>query len=137
MNYSAYFHVFPATFHVISRKIDNLWDSVAMNVQPLRIHFSKRNQFLTVICTWCVFPGFFFVQGDGGDFTTEFVGGKKDFWWSEKSNSCPISQNERNCCVRPHKMKRKLGWVLHRERVLMYCEGGKKLEREKLNKLFF
>ena len=28
MNYSAEYHVFPATFHVISRKVDYLWDSV-------------------------------------------------------------------------------------------------------------
>ena len=30
MKYSVYYHVFPATFHVISRKIDFLWDSVGM-----------------------------------------------------------------------------------------------------------
>ena len=28
MKYSAQYHVFPATFHVISRKIEYLWDSV-------------------------------------------------------------------------------------------------------------
>ena len=28
MKYSALYHGFPATFHVISRKIDFLWDSV-------------------------------------------------------------------------------------------------------------
>ena len=28
MNYSAYYHVFPATFHVIPRKVDYFWDSV-------------------------------------------------------------------------------------------------------------
>ena len=28
MKNSAVYHVFPATFHVISRKIDFLWDSV-------------------------------------------------------------------------------------------------------------
>ena len=27
MKYSAWYHVFPATFHVLSRKIDFLWDS--------------------------------------------------------------------------------------------------------------
>ena len=29
MKFSAQYHVFPATFHVISRKIDFLWDSLA------------------------------------------------------------------------------------------------------------
>ena len=28
MNYSAQYHVFPATFHVTSRKVEYLWDSV-------------------------------------------------------------------------------------------------------------
>ena len=30
MKYSTYYHVFPDTFHVISRKIDFLWDSVEL-----------------------------------------------------------------------------------------------------------
>ena len=28
MNYSAWYHVFPATFHVISQKVNYLWESV-------------------------------------------------------------------------------------------------------------
>ena len=30
MTFSAQYHVFPATFHVISRKVDYLWDSVGV-----------------------------------------------------------------------------------------------------------
>ena len=29
MNYSEQYHVFAATFHVISRKVDYLWDSAS------------------------------------------------------------------------------------------------------------
>ena len=48
MKYSAQYLVFPATFHVISRKIDYLWDSVwpeqilqcrvCMNTKKVAIH---------------------------------------------------------------------------------------------------
>ena len=42
MKCSALYHVFPATFHVISRKVDYLWDSVSGYKNPFcklfRIH---------------------------------------------------------------------------------------------------
>ena len=36
MKYSAYYEVFTATFHVLSQKIDNLWDSVAIISRMLK-----------------------------------------------------------------------------------------------------
>ena len=32
MNFSVLYHVFPTTFHVISLKVDYLWDSVGLQV---------------------------------------------------------------------------------------------------------
>ena len=34
MNYSTWYHIFPTTFHVVSQKIDYLWDSVHYKYVP-------------------------------------------------------------------------------------------------------
>ena len=41
MNYSAYYHVFPTTFHVISRKVDYLWDCDIFDSSSLLIEHNK------------------------------------------------------------------------------------------------
>ena len=50
MKYSAQYHVFSATFHVISRKIDFLWDSVLMYNNNKRTVDSRAKQ-LQLVCT--------------------------------------------------------------------------------------
>ena len=46
MIYSALYHVFPATFHVISRTVDFLWDSVMTN-ENLNWRCPKSTQYNT------------------------------------------------------------------------------------------
>ena len=59
MKYSAVYHVFPATFHVISRKIDFLWNSVRRERQWLlfvpgeAMALSRKSFCICLISTAC------------------------------------------------------------------------------------
>ena len=41
MNFSALYHVFPATFHVISRKVDYLWASAEAKLRSKKFVSKK------------------------------------------------------------------------------------------------
>ena len=51
MKYSAYYHVFPTTFHVILRKIDFVWDSVLYKMLKFYYEECRKTEAITMCHT--------------------------------------------------------------------------------------
>ena len=111
MKYSAQYHVFPASFHVTSRKVDFFWDSAPNVIVSLRLFYGvfslRKNELCFLNFSLC----FFQLPGTKGilvqlQMRLKRAGGKEEAEWEKWQQSlrdsvynCPISVFGRSCTV--------------------------------------